>query len=94
MVGFRAHGGELVYCIIQQPKGTVQQFIDNCILLLFLTPFYLKSRRGESNFISAIRSIIDADMARQQRVHGILKDFAVIKCSIVVHSTLSSDTIH
>ena len=29
MVGFRAHGGgELVYCIIQQPKGAVQQFID------------------------------------------------------------------
>ena len=29
MVGFRAHGGgELVSCINQQPKGTVQQFID------------------------------------------------------------------
>ena len=33
----------------------------------------LKSRRGESNFISAIKSIIDADMARQQRFHGIFK---------------------
>ena len=39
----------------------------------------LKSRRGESNFISAIRSIIDADMARQQRVNGIFKDFYVIQ---------------
>ena len=28
---------------------------------------------------SAIRSIIDADMARQQRVHGIFKDFYVIQ---------------
>ena len=37
--------------------------------------YYLKSRRGESNFIRAIRSIIDADMAKQQRVHGIFKDF-------------------
>ena len=41
--------------------------------------YSLKSRRGESNFISAIRSIIDADMARQQRVHGIFKDFYVIQ---------------
>ena len=42
--------------------------------------YYLKSRRGESNFISAIKSIIDADMARQQRVHGIfLKDFMLFK---------------
>ena len=40
---------------------------------------FLKSRRGESNFISAIRSIIDADMARQQQVHGIFKDFYVIQ---------------
>ena len=39
----------------------------------------LKSRRGESNFISAIRGIIDADMATQQRVHGIFKDFYVIQ---------------
>ena len=29
--------------------------------------------------INAIRSIIDADMARQQRVHGIFKDFYVIQ---------------
>ena len=46
----------------------------------------IKSRRGESNFISAIRSIIDADMARKQRVHGICKDFYVIQnrfsCSV------------
>ena len=41
--------------------------------------YYLKSQRGESNFISAIRSIIDADMARQQQVHGIFKDFDVIQ---------------
>ena len=39
----------------------------------------LKSRRGESNFISAIKSIIDADMARQQRFHGIFKDIYVIQ---------------
>ena len=45
---------------------------------------YLKSRRGESNFISAIRSIIDADMARQQRVHGIFKDFLCYSKSIFV----------
>ena len=32
---------------------------------------YLTRRRGESNFISAIKSTIDTDMARQQRVNGI-----------------------
>ena len=31
--------------------------------LLYLRPRYIKSRRGESNFMSAIKSIIDADMA-------------------------------
>ena len=34
--------------------------------------------------ISAIRSIIDADMARQQRVHGIFKDFLCYSKSIFV----------
>ena len=32
-----------------------------------------------SNIMSAIKSIIDADMARQQRVNGILKDFYAIQ---------------
>ena len=31
------------------------------------------------NIMSAIKGIIDADMARQQRVNGILKDFYVIQ---------------
>ena len=39
----------------------------------------LKSQRGESNFISAIKSILDADMARQEGVHVIFKDFYVIQ---------------
>ena len=34
--------------------------------------------------IFAIRSIIDADMARQQRVHGIFKDFLCYSKSIFV----------
>ena len=32
--------------------------------------YIYKESRGESNFINAIKSIIEADMARQQ-VHGI-----------------------
>ena len=49
------------------------------LIIIIIIIIIVKSRRGESNFISAIRSIIDADMARQQRVHGIFKDFYVIQ---------------
>ena len=40
---------------------------------------YKKELKSVNKKGSAIRSIIDADMARQQRVHGIFKDFYVIQ---------------
>ena len=49
----------------------------------------IKSRRGESNFMSAIKSIIDADMTRQQRVNGILKDFYYSKSIFVFRSSVN-----
>ena len=49
------------------------------ISAIFLIFFYYYYNFCFIFFISAIRSIIDADMARQQRVHGIFKDFYVIQ---------------
>ena len=84
MVGFRAHGGgQLVFCIIQQPKGTVQQFIDiyakSPFLILLIFPrkyimsvvhhFYVNSQCWASGFQdSSIRKdYISSRYSEQQR---------------------------
>ena len=72
MVGFRAHGGgEFVSCIIQQPKGTVQQFIDRACCYNNNNLYFRITQRltpiGDLLFVTVVSSeVLHSDHIRQK----------------------------